>query len=114
MGVESASYTLKPMLSPSDLEGFDQDYFFYRLRKSVPDAKDFLDEDGQPIEAGYEWEFEADMRDFSRLFPKVLIMIEATVEYDMTYESRHYFQNGKSKTIEPILTWPAFEVGMLA
>lgn len=114
MGVESASYTVKPMLSPSDLEDFDHDYFIYRLRKSVPDAKDFLDEDGQPIEAGAEWEFEEDMKAFSRQYPEVLILIEAAVEYDMTYESRHYFKNGKATTIEPVLTWPNFDESMLA
>ncbi|USN14019.1 hypothetical protein KABACHOK_01830 [Brevundimonas phage vB_BpoS-Kabachok] len=114
MGVESASYTLKPMVSPSDLEGFDLDYFIYSLRKQVPDAKHFIDEDGKPIGAGSEWEFDEDMKVFSLKHPKVLIVIEATVEYDMTYESRHYFKNGKAAVIEPVLTWPAFDESLLS
>ncbi|UTC28853.1 hypothetical protein MARCHEWKA_03410 [Brevundimonas phage vB_BpoS-Marchewka] len=114
MGVESASYTLKPMLSPSDLEDFDLDYFIYSLRKQVPDAKHFIDEDGKPISAGSEWEFTEDMKAFSLKHPKVLIVIEAAVEYDMTYESRHYIKNGKAAVIEPVLTWPRFYEAMLA
>ena len=113
MSIESASYTLKPMLTPDDIGSFDLDYFIYSLRKQVPDAKHFIDEDGKPVSAGSEWEFEEDMKVFSLKHPKVLIMIEAVVEYDMTYESRHYIKNGKSAVIEPIMIWPVFDESLL-
>lgn len=111
---EDATYTLTPMLAPDDIAAFDQDYFFYQLRREVSEAEHFLDEEGESTGAGGEWDgIVEDLKPFSLKHPKVLILVEEKVTYERTHEVRYYIQNGKSAEIEPVISWPEFSPDML-
>lgn len=115
MSVERASYSLTTMLAPEDIEGFDKDYFIFRLRKEVAEARHHLDEDGNSTGADVEWrDIVEDLKPFSLKHPKVLMKIVASVTDGDTYQFHTYVRDGKSATIEPVLTWPEFTTKMLA
>lgn len=114
MGV-NATYKVSVKLAPDDIADFDKDYFFYRLRKQVPNARNFLQEDGRPTGNDGCWDTIAeDLKAFSIHYRQVLIEVEVEEDYDGIVESRLYVQNGKSVEIEPIITWPAFSPEMLS
>lgn len=111
MGCESASYELL-IHAP---EGTDKDYIIFQLHKRYPESRDYLDVDGKNA-ASYDWrDVEETMRKFSAGMPGILFELHEEVEYDGTSETRYYFKDGKSVTIEPtvVVTWPAFHESML-
>lgn len=109
MGVESSNYDLTVKMPPDDVADFDMEYFMFQLLKQVPNAKFYLNEEGKATGGAGQWDsIPEDFKEFSQKNPKVLFMIEEEYQYDGTYESRHYVQNGKHVEIEPIQTWPDF------
>lgn len=109
MGVESSSYELTVKVPPENVADFDMDYFMFRLLKQVPNAKNYLTDEGKATGNGGQWDtIVEDFSAFSKTHPDVLLVIEEGIEYGEHYESRFYIQNGKSKTIEPVKTWPEF------
>lgn len=114
MGIETSKYALEIRVTPAEILGFDQEYFLFRLRKLVPEAKHFINEDGGPSHNGGYWENCADdLKPFSVLYPHVLMVVEVEYEYEGTHHERHYVQDGKSVTLEPVLQWPKFDPSML-
>ena len=110
--MESYRYELK-MTGTEDTE-----FMLFKLHKHVPEAKCFIDENGQSIGNDYDWRsLEEDMKAFSATVPNVLFEIEESGIYgDEPIQARYYFQNGKMTRIEPqvVTTWPVFNPSMLA
>lgn len=114
MGVESSSYKLTIMVSPDKAETIDREYLIFRLRKDVPHAKDYINEEGKPTNNGGYWEkLDEDFKPFSKLHPDILFRIDERYDYDGTAETRYFIQDGKSVNIEPVMTWPEFSPEML-
>lgn len=114
MGVENSSYELTILVSPDDAIDFDTDYCIFKMRKSVPSAKIYLNEEGRSSGAAGDWcDLSSCLLDFSNTYPDVLFLIEESYIYEDQYEARHYIRNGKHCVIEPVMTWPEFEPSML-
>lgn len=96
----------------------DSEYLMFKLHKAIPEAKSYIDDDGSSLGSGYDWrEFEHPLRDFSRLYPNLVFLLEETQHYDGTTAFyRHYFKAGGAVTLEPKITvkWPEFSDNMLA
>lgn len=92
----------------------DKEFLIFRLLKEVEEAKHFFGDDGKFTGNGGTWRtIEEDMRAFSAAHPEVLFLIEEkTPDYD--HEARYYFSAGRSKTVEPVKTWPVVTSDMLS
>lgn len=109
MGVESSSYELTVKMPPDNVADFDMEYFMFQLLKQVPNAKIYLTDEGKATGNGGDWDtILEDFSAFSKKHPDVLFVIEEEIEYGEHYENHYYVQNGKSKTITPVKTWPEF------
>ena len=114
MGVESSSYRLTIMAPPETAVELDTEYLLFQLRKQVPNAKSYLNEDGKPSgQAGYWDTLAEDLKPFSLKHPEILFRIDERYQYETTVETRHFVQNGKAVNIEQVLTWPEFSPEML-
>ncbi len=110
MGVEKSKYTLEVRLRPDEILDFDQEHFIFRLRKLVPEAKYYINEEGNPTHnAGYWENCVDDLKPFSLLYPRVLMVIHVEYDYDGTHHERYYIEDGKSVTHSPVLSWPEFD-----
>jgi len=115
MGVESSRYQLTIMATPDVAVALDKEYLLFQLRKQVPNAARHLGENGEPTGSAGSWDtLPEDMKPFSLKHPALLFRIDERYEYDGTYECRHFIENGKSARIEPVQTWPEFDVDMLS
>ena len=100
-----------------EVQGYegDAEFLMFKLRKAVPDAKHFIDEEGESTGNGNSWrELEEDgegtMRAFSRQYPEVLFIFREDGVYEDSYEMRHYIRKGKYYLMSPevVTTWPEF------
>jgi len=56
------------------------------------------------------WDFETDMRAFSRKYPEAVFQVDVVWESGLGDEpSRDYFQNGKQQTAKTIITYSKFD-----
>lgn len=79
------------------------------LRLQWPEADCYLDARGRPSGNDGPWRsLLSDMTRFSTSFPDYLFVIE---EHDWDYGewARHYFQDGRTATLRPVLQWPDFD-----
>ena len=106
MGV-NATYNLT--ITGTLPEGFDAEDIIGKLRRQFPDAKRYLDKDGNETRIDGCWrEIVNDVSQFSEKYPNLMFYFAVEEEYQTTTECRYYFENGKHKLIEPIMTWPEF------
>lgn len=114
MGVESSSYALTLAAAPEVAVALDMEYLIFRLRKEVPNAKHYLNENGKPSGKAGQWDtLGEDMKPFSLKHPEILFRIDESYVYENTVETRWFIENGKAVNIEPVLTWPEFTPDML-
>lgn len=99
-------------------EGFDPEFVIFKMLRDAGDARNHFDSHGKSASNGYDWRsLEEDMRGFSKTQPGILFRIVEKGNYGgESFESRHYFKNGRHTKIDPVVkvTWPAFDESMLA
>ena len=94
-----------------------REYTMYQLWKHFPVIKDYLNDEGKSTGNGFDWRnIKTEFSPASVAFPNFLFKIEETGTYDgEEFYYRHYFKNGKSVQIAPVITivWPTFTLDML-
>ena len=83
----------------------------------IESSKDLEETDVEELFDGYlnaKWyEYESDMQDFSKKFPKILFTVDGAGE-NGSYIWRHYFLNGKSQRDEAQIVFEGFNPELLS
>lgn len=103
----NARYDITKIDKPT---GFDEDLFLFKLRKASPEAKIYIDEDGEPTGNDGVWNnFVKDMCSVTAMFPDITVYVTETMQYETTEDIRYVFHNGRWQSIEPVTIWPEFD-----
>lgn len=98
--------------------GLDLEFIMFKFRKLVEEARFYFEEDGSPVNNGYEWTNMTEaVKPFTLAYPEMTVIITETGTYGSEeFDYRCYFRNGKSVIIEPVVTktWPEYSPDMLA
>jgi len=82
------------------------------LRKTCEAAKYSLDEDGYPIDETTWYDCDKHLREFSKEYPDIVIMIHGAGEECGDIWNR-YFSNGKMQSCDATVTIPPFNPDLL-